>query len=292
MTLSQLQYFSVTARELHFGRAARLLHIAQPSLSCAIANLEEEAGLPLFHRRGRSIQLTEAGLLLQKQAARILEQVDCTQRQLSLLRDEADANVSLTYTSTLLAAGLPQMLSRFARQYEGPFHLSTDEVPTQEALLGLKDGKYDLALCMKAPADPELFQVPLFQADYVLTVPKDSPLTDSVTLEEAARCPFVIYRASLARSFVEELFHEAGLTPDFRHFTYSDDAAMQLVGSGLGISIVNSMPYQERDLVRVLRPAWLRPHTHDIYLTHCADVRLGRAAQALKNYLLAQQYLP
>ena len=76
MTLNQLVYFTVAAKELHFGRAAKELCISQPSLSIALAHLEDELGLALFEKSGRGVALTDAGRALQSRAARILEQVD------------------------------------------------------------------------------------------------------------------------------------------------------------------------------------------------------------------------
>lgn len=286
MTLNQLQYFSAAARELHFGRAAQLLHISQPSLSSSVAALEEELGIALFERRGRAVFLTEAGCLLQKHADRILEQVASTQRQIELLKASHDTEVRLSYTSTMLAAGLPRILHDFTVQWNDQVRLSTDEVPSTEAVQKLKDGKYDLAICMKTEADPELNQRLLFQSPYVLVVPKDSPLTEDCSLEEVASHPFVVYRASPARAAIETLFASAGITPDFRHYTYSDDDAMHFVGNGLGVSIVDALPYLERNLVRALRPKWLIPYTHNLYLTSCAGRRHGRAVQLLENYLV------
>ena len=65
---------------------------------------------------------------------------------------------------------------------------------------------------------------------------------------------------------------------------------MHLVGSGLGISFVDDLPYLERDLVRVLSPAWLTPHTHDMYLTRSINSNSGKAVQILEEYLLSQSY--
>ena len=64
MDVRQLTYFLAVVETMNFGRAAELLHIAQPSLSQAIGTLERELGVPLFHRVGRGIVLSDAGAQL------------------------------------------------------------------------------------------------------------------------------------------------------------------------------------------------------------------------------------
>src|SRR3954470_5229649 len=76
MDARQLAYFLAVVEPLNFGRAAEQLHMAQPSLSQAISNLEREVGVPLFHRVGRGIVLSDAGAQLVEPARHVLRALD------------------------------------------------------------------------------------------------------------------------------------------------------------------------------------------------------------------------
>ena len=76
MELRHLRYFVAVAEELNFTRAAERLGINQPGLSLQIWQLETEMGAPLFHRRTRGVELTDAGKLMLEEARVILKEVE------------------------------------------------------------------------------------------------------------------------------------------------------------------------------------------------------------------------
>ncbi len=82
MNLDQLNVFLVVARHLHFSRAADELFITQPAVSTAVAKLENEFGIKLFHRIGRRVELTDAGRFLIHEGSQLIEQVHQLERRL------------------------------------------------------------------------------------------------------------------------------------------------------------------------------------------------------------------
>ena len=286
MTLNQLQYFDAAARWLHFGRAAKELCISQPSLSVALSNLEQELEVALFEKTGRGVVLTPAGKVFHRQAVRILEQVAAARHDMQQFQAQGDSRVSLAYISTMAATYIPQLLSRFLKENGSAVSLHTEEMPTPWAIRGIKDGKYDLALCLKAENEPQLVQTCIYRAPYVLITPQDCALTQNATMEEVVRYPVITYRTGPARAFVETLFRRAGVQAEFCHYTYSDDAIIRLVESGVGISIVDRLPGMEQRRVKLLSVDWLEGCTHDIYLTRRADWHPGTAVARLEEFIL------
>ncbi|MFI1337352.1 LysR family transcriptional regulator [Streptomyces sp. NPDC020845] len=97
MDARQLEYFLAIVEHGGFSKAAAALHVAQPSLSQAMANLEADLGVPLFHRKGRGVVLSEAGAELLEPSRRVL-------RDLAAVRDKATALSGLQGGTVELAA--------------------------------------------------------------------------------------------------------------------------------------------------------------------------------------------
>ena len=117
MELRVLNYFLMTAREENITKAAKLLHITQPTLSRQLMQLEEELGATLFERGKHSITLTEDGKLLERRAQEILELAEKTKEE--FLQKESSLTGELSVGSGELRSSrfLAQLLASFQKEH-------------------------------------------------------------------------------------------------------------------------------------------------------------------------------
>lgn len=117
MDLRQLEYFLAVAEERSFTRGATRAHVVQSAASAAILRLEREIGQPLFVRRGRQLDLTEAGRLLLARARSIQELATQTREELDALRGGLSGTVTIGTILAFGSAALPGALKRFHARY-------------------------------------------------------------------------------------------------------------------------------------------------------------------------------
>src|SRR6478609_1279055 len=113
MELRLLRSFVVVAEELHFGRAAKRLHISQPPLSTQIRTLEGRLGVRLFERDRRHVALTEGGRFLLERARHLLAEAERSSRELTRIARGESGVLSIGYTPTATYEVLPSLLRRY-----------------------------------------------------------------------------------------------------------------------------------------------------------------------------------
>ncbi|MFF9164259.1 LysR substrate-binding domain-containing protein [Streptomyces longwoodensis] len=185
MELRRLRYFVAVAEELHYGRAARRLHMSQPPLSRAIRQLETELGATLLHRSAAGVTLTPAGAVLLEQARALLAQAE----RLRLRVTEAAAVTTLTVG--ILGDGTDPGAIRLAaahrRRYPG-VEVRVRDADLTDPTCGLRGGLVDVALTRR-PFDETGFAVRELRADPVGAVLRaDDPLArnDALVLADLA----------------------------------------------------------------------------------------------------------
>ncbi|OEV06778.1 LysR family transcriptional regulator [Streptomyces nanshensis] len=153
MDVRQLAYFLAVVRHQHFGRAAEQLRIAQPSLSQAIRTLERELGVPLFHRVGRGIVLSDAGSQLVEPARQVLRDVDSAKAAVQSVRGLQRGRVELVSMPSPGMEPLATIMSDFTGAHPAVSVTVEAAFTPEEVIHSVKTGRTELGL-LGAAATP------------------------------------------------------------------------------------------------------------------------------------------
>jgi DNA-binding transcriptional LysR family regulator len=264
MELRHLRYFVAVAEERHFGRAARRLQIAQPPLSRQIQGLEAELGFSLFDRSRRRVELTPAGDAFLAHARRIFEALETGVQAARRAASGKTGRITIGYPSSIAFIGLHELLRAFHGQSPG-VDVSLRELPPQEQIESLKDGRIDVGFIRGPIGDDELAWRKIRSEPLVVALPSDHPLSGRkrVALEMLAREPFVSFPRHRGPAFFDYLMrlcHSAGFSPHVVQEAPHLDI-VSLVAAGFGVALVPlSVKYARRPGV-VFRPLVGSPRT-------------------------------
>lgn len=239
--LRHLRYFVAVAEELHFGRAAQRLHLAQPPLSQQIRKLEEILGYALFTRTSRSVRLTAAGEVFLERARRTLRNV---QEDLDEARSIARGEVGFLrvgFIGSSMLTSLPAMLGQYRRQYP-KVHLQLSENFTSNLIQSLTKNTLDAAFLRDGDPTDGLSIEPLFSEPFVAVLPSNHPLAKRKAISAAGLRdePFVFFTpAAGSRAYRKtiSLCEEHGFRPRVVQEAPQWLTILRLVGAGLGVSI-------------------------------------------------------
>jgi len=239
--LRHLRYFVAVAEELHFGRAANRLHLAQPPLSQQIRKLEEMVGHALFIRTSRAVKLTSAGEVFLERARRTLRKVqeDVEEAQ-SIARGEV-GYLRVGFVGSSMLTALPWMLGRYRREYP-KVNLQLSEFHTSGIVQHLLDGAMDVGLMRDSGPTDGLVVEPLFSEAFVWVLPSRHPLAKRKRLGggELRDEPFVMPPVIASRRAYDKLVslcEECGFRPQVVQVAPQCLTILRLVGAGIGVTV-------------------------------------------------------
>lgn len=254
MTLLQLQYFKTLARVLHYTQAAAELHIAQPSLSYSIKELEKELGVKLFEKDSRHIKLTAYGEQFLPYAQRALDMLDEGVGVLKQMAGSAQQIVRLGYFHSISASLIPAvMMGIYGQEKNQSIRFQFTEAPSFDLFQLLKRGELDLAFCLHQ--DDELESVTIMRQPLYLAVPEHHPLAkrESVSFEDFAKEPIVMLdKPSSLRQQLDEVYARRGLAPQVVFEVRECNAALQYVALRFGVSVLPQVPAMGNEKVVVI----------------------------------------
>lgn len=242
MELRRLKYFLAVAEELHFGRAARRLDIAQPPLSRQIAALEESLGVQLFDRSRSQIRLTQAGMVLQEHARQILARLDAAWRETRLIGNGGAGRLRIAFVGSASHGLLPTLIKSFRSAYPD-VELALSALNNAELHSALISREIDIAVARPELKDDEFRREVLCRERLILALPDNSPLAAlaEIRFADLADQTFVLYPRRPRPSYADVVLgicEREGFKPAALELTQDYQSAISLVSVGVGLSVV------------------------------------------------------
>jgi DNA-binding transcriptional LysR family regulator len=238
--LHQLRYMVCVAEEGRFTRAAARLHVAQPSISSAVAALEQELGVPLFHRDRNQVTLTGAGEVFLPWARQILADCESGSAAVRDLLGLRRGRLAVGATPSLTTNLLPPVLARFHTDHPG-VELTVHEAGSQELVDRLGKGEMDLAVVILPLDRPWVESTALLEEELVLAVDRRHPLAHrrSIRVAELEHVPLVMFKDGYdLREATLMACRQAGFAPVMAMQGLEMDGALALAAAGVAAAVV------------------------------------------------------
>jgi DNA-binding transcriptional LysR family regulator len=242
LELRHLRYFLVLAEELHFGRAAARLGIAQPPLSQQIQRLEQLLDTRLLERTSRRVQLTDAGRAFLAEAERVLAAVEAAVGAAHRAGRGEAGKLRVAFAATVMFLALPSIIREFRNRFP-KVQLDLREMPTGPQLSALHSTEIDIGFVREPQPDPALEIVTVMREPLRIAVNRSHPLAARPTLavRDLAEEPFVLFPEELAPGLYAQvmgLCRAAGFLPRIVEESRELYTSVSLVEAGVGVSIL------------------------------------------------------
>lgn len=252
MTLQQLKYLLAIADSgLNITAAAERLYTSQPGISKQLKLLEQELGVQLFTRKGKSLTaVTPAGRDVIARARRIMREVENIRNLASDLSGEQEGTLSIATTHTQARHVLPDVIREFRERYP-KINLELHQGTSEQIAELVTANRVDFAIATGSRhLFPGLVMLPCYRWDRIILVPNGHPLAGSkeLTLPVLAGYPLVTYVfGSSGESSLKKAFADQGLEPNVVFTARDADIIKTYVRMGMGVGIVAPMAYECQD---------------------------------------------
>ena len=296
MEIDQLRYFLRVAELGSFTKAAEDLLMSQPALSRSIQKLEQELGQPVFHRKPRSLELTDAGVFLEGRARQLIQLLEDTRAE--IMDDGESGRLRVGAIPTVAPYLLPEILQSFSKEFPSAM-VSVLEAPTERLLKSCSQGDIDLAV-MALPIPTGLESQTLFEEELFLVLSKSHPLTEKkkISLQDLEPERFIMLGEEHCLSDSIVSFCRQDMTqPLVMERTSQLVMVQELVALGHGVSMIplmaKAMDRSRKRVYRSLAPekpmrticmvwdgARFHSRLHEAFREHVVEVARERVRSA------------
>ena len=282
ITLRQLEVFAAVAAHGQVTRAAQAVALTQAAASMALADLEHQLGMPLFHRHGRQWQLTDGGREALALARDVLDRVDDIESIAA--GQHASFDLRLGASVTIGNHLVPGLLATLKRQHPAG-RIQVSRHNTEQVAARLRSFQIDLGMIEGPVHDASIRCLPWRHDELKVFVAPDHPLAHQEAGPEvlSALSWVVRERGSGTREHLDRALQDAGITPQIALELEQPEAVRQCVRLGLGAGCLSLLELHEAFQARVLAPV----HTPTLALTRPlrlalhADKHLTRGIRAV-----------
>lgn len=242
--LRQLRQFVAVAEELHFGRAAERLRIAQPALSQVVQRLEREIGTPLLERTNRRVRLTDAGAVLLEHARRLLADADDALQAVQRAGRGETGSVVAAYAGTGAFLRVPALVRRFIERHPA-VHVDLRAMSVAAQTAALRSRQLDVGFMSHAVPGDDLCSTVVVRESLLIAIGRTHRLAalPRITLRDLEHERFIIFPGEVAwwdQAEAVLLCQEAGFTPETVQASRELFSSLSYVQAGVGVSIVPS----------------------------------------------------
>ena len=246
INISELKVFAMAAEELNFSRAAQRLHLSQSAVSQNIQSIERTYGVELFVRHGRSVQLSDAGMVLLPMVREVLNSARLLEDALINVKGEVSGELVIGCANTSGRYFIPNLLARFQREYPN-VRTRVSLMKRQAVMDGMLDQTLNLGVVGRCVDHRDLECQPIFEDRIIMIVPSQHPWANVAQVKpaEVLEQPF-ISREHNSGTF-EELFDNLrrhGVDPTNLNVVMElgDAEAVQMaVENGIGITFISEV---------------------------------------------------
>lgn len=253
MEIRVLKYFLTVVREGGINRAAEALHITQPTLSRQLSQLEEEAGVKLFHRGARKITLTKEGMLLRRRAEEILALVDRTEKELMEQEELVEGRIVIGCGELAAVQVLPEIIEAFHAKYPlvsyDIFTANADLVKEQ-----MEKGLIDIGVLLE-PIDMEKFDFIRLAGKerWGVLMRSNAPLAkkEAISARDLEHLPLILPRRTNVQNELANWLGDSFQSTKVLFTSNLSTNGALMVQAGLAYSIVieGSVPFLDKEKI-------------------------------------------
>lgn len=283
ITIKQIQQFLAVAELGNFSRASKRLGTAQPALSQAIRDLEDELSVRLFDRTTRRVELTDAGREFQNSTTKVMEELEHAVEGVHMLAERRRGRLRIAAPPLLASVVLPQAIAEFQRSYPG-IAVQLADVGTEQIVEAVRSGKADCGLGTFSPGEEGIERVALVRDSLMLFCDDQSPFTSAATVrwrDLADQALITLTRDSGIRLLVEVGFEasEIPLKPAFEVSQVT--TALALVEAGLGVAVLPAYALAAARHRKVVGKPLVDPNiAREVAMIHATGRSVSPATQA------------